>query len=249
MPGSPPFSVLVVDDDPVCRRFAVEALRGAGYAAREAASLADAVRAIADGGYDAILSDVELPDGRGTELPARTGTRLPLLAMSADLSAATRRALADAGYAGAIEKPLRAATLLDAVAAVLGQRPLAGASRVREPSDRLLDDEAALAAAGSRDVMDGLRALLRAELPRHRASVGAALDKRDAAAVRAVLHQLVAACGFCGAGRLARECAALGRALGAGGDVNAARASFLAALDATVAALDATATPRDPPPR
>lgn len=249
MPGSPPFSVLVVDDDPVCRRFAVEALRGAGYAAHEAGTLAEAVRVLADGRCDAILSDVELPDGRGTDLPARTATTLPLLAMSADLSAATRRALADAGYAGAIEKPLRAATLLDAVAAVLGRRPLAGASQVREPSDRVLDDEAALAAAGSHDVVDGLRSLLRAELPRHRGSVEAALDAGDAAAVRGVLHQLVAACGFCGAGRLARECAALGRALDAGGDANAAHARFLAALDATIAALDATATPRDAPSR
>jgi DNA-binding response OmpR family regulator len=248
MPASPPFSVLVVEDDPVCRRFAVEVLRGAGYATHEAGTLADAVSCLGTVRCDAILSDVRLPDGHGTEFPARARISVPLLAMSADLSVATRAALALAGYAGAVEKPLRAATLLDAVAAVLERRSVAPAPQVREPGDGVLDDEAALAAAGTHDVVAGLRSLLRAELPKHRASIEAALQAGDAPAVRGVLHQLHAACGFCGAGRLAREGAALGRALGATGEP-AARGRFLAALDDTVAALDATANPRDTLPR
>jgi CheY-like chemotaxis protein len=64
-------SVLVVDDDPAFRQVAAEVLRDRGYTiAGEAASLKDARKAIGTLQPDAILLDVNLPDGNGIALAA-----------------------------------------------------------------------------------------------------------------------------------------------------------------------------------
>ncbi|HVF35520.1 MAG TPA: response regulator [Candidatus Saccharimonadia bacterium] len=238
--------VLVVDDDPVCLRFVRDALEAEGYRVESVATLGAARRALVAGRYACLVCDLELPDGAGTAIvDDALGAHTPAVAISAEIAAARRGALLRAGFAAALEKPLRAAALVAALDAVAsGVTHALPADSVRPArGDALLDDEAALAVGGAPAVVDGLRALLRDELAPGAASIEAALARGDRDAARAVLHRLRAACGFCGAHRLLAAAEALASALAEGCDNADAQRHFSAALEATRAALvAATAT-------
>ena len=77
--------ILVVDDDARFRRVTTAALTAAGYdfdVAGDADSALDKVRAAADGAFDAVLLDVDLPDAPGwavIEAIREAGSRVPVL--------------------------------------------------------------------------------------------------------------------------------------------------------------------------
>jgi DNA-binding NarL/FixJ family response regulator len=104
MPGR----VLIVDDDPAFRRSAATLLAERGYrVVGEADNLEQARAAIARARPDALLLDVNLPDGDGIafaqELTAADhGVRV--LLTSSDAGAAPRRLLERSGAAGFVAK-------------------------------------------------------------------------------------------------------------------------------------------------
>ncbi len=231
-------SVLIVDDDPICREHATATLAAAGYTTHAVATLADARAALRAGRDDIVLCDLELPDGSGVELAGelRAGGRRAI-AMSADITPSRRATLRDAGFATALEKPIRAETLVATVGELVGRQ--AAPARKSEPErgeTAMLDDAAALLVAGNADVATGLRRLLRDELPAQRNEIAAALARDDRAAARAVLHRLRASAGFCGARALGRAAEALSDALDRG-QHDSAHAQFERVLDKTLAAL------------
>jgi len=77
--------VLVVDDEPQILRALQLKLRGAGYVVDTAATAADALAAAAARPPDAVILDLLLPDGRGTDVAAelRGWTSAPILVLSA----------------------------------------------------------------------------------------------------------------------------------------------------------------------
>ncbi len=86
VPQMPGLAVLVVDDHPVNRLVARGYLERMGAAVTEAGSGAEALARAADGNFDAILIDLDLPDMRGEEVVAnidRKGARLAIF--TADL--------------------------------------------------------------------------------------------------------------------------------------------------------------------
>ncbi len=96
-PGPRPWTagrVLLVDDDPEVRAATAARLRAWGATVAEAGSLAEARRVLADPAQSPglVLLDLQLPDGRGTELlPALRGAGgrpLPTVWLSADPAAA-----------------------------------------------------------------------------------------------------------------------------------------------------------------
>jgi len=99
---SPDGSVLLVEDDPDLRRALGLVLRARGLSVSEAADGASALERLAEGGFDAVVADLGLPDLEGTELLGRLreaapGTRLVVLTgrSGADLRRSCRRAGAD----------------------------------------------------------------------------------------------------------------------------------------------------------
>ncbi len=124
-PAAPP-DVLVVDDDPSIARLVEERLVAEGYAVRRAATLAGARQAVAERLPDAIVSDVLLPDGRGSRLVedirSSPGGDLPVIVVVSVLAAFVDRV--EAIHCGAdayFEKPVdwdrlakRLRSLLDA---------------------------------------------------------------------------------------------------------------------------------------
>ena len=219
MPALHPLRILVVEDDSTSRRFLVEALAEAGHEVVPCTDYRAAVAASA-GRLDLVLTDLALPDGGGEALfrHLRTGAvaanrAIPVVALSAEVSPRLRARLLSAGFAAVVEKPVALEALerllLDMQAGVADPGSGGSSSWDAAPQDYDraraaaqqpdLDDAAALMATGTQENVAGLRRLFRDELPAQLERIDAALASGDAAGVRAVLHRLVAACGFCGA--------------------------------------------------
>jgi DNA-binding NarL/FixJ family response regulator len=103
-----PVRVLLVDDDAVFRQSAAEVLAERGYdVVGQAGTVAEARVAVVELRPDALLLDVNLPDGNGvafaTEL-TRDGGSLRILLTSTDSSAVTRRLLNRSGAVGFVPK-------------------------------------------------------------------------------------------------------------------------------------------------
>lgn len=89
-PGSS--RILVVDDEPVVRRFAARVLEAEGFRVSEAADGVEALRLLHDEApdVDAVLSDIVMPRLNGVELLqviSTTHPQLPVLLMSGYASA------------------------------------------------------------------------------------------------------------------------------------------------------------------
>ncbi|HET9672269.1 MAG TPA: response regulator [Actinomycetota bacterium] len=112
--------VLIVDDDEKNRRLAADVLAAAGFETIAAATGTEGVSLAAERAPDVILMDLRLPDMDGAEA-ARTlrageqTARIPVVAMSALSLEASGAWLEGAGFAGALEKPIRVATFPDQV--------------------------------------------------------------------------------------------------------------------------------------
>jgi DNA-binding NarL/FixJ family response regulator len=101
-------SVLIVDDDGGFRRAAAELLTGRGYhVVGEAASGDDALAHALELEPDAVLLDVNLPDGDGVTLAAELCARLDqprVLLISTDPDAVSTQELESCGATGFVAK-------------------------------------------------------------------------------------------------------------------------------------------------
>ncbi len=110
--------VLVVDDGMPNRMIAETMLRRAGYEVDQAVDGTDALVKLAQRDYAAILMDMRMPKMDGLDAtreirqrPGRTG-RTPIIAMTANVSEADRRACIAAGMNDFLGKPVRKDELL-----------------------------------------------------------------------------------------------------------------------------------------
>jgi CheY-like chemotaxis protein len=215
----PPLQILAIEDDAVAARFLCDAIVHLGHAVQHAADGADGLALTVSTRFDWVITDLRLPDMRGEDVLARlragrnASAQTPVVAISGELSAQRRRALLDAGFHAAWEKPLRLAqlhTLL--LPAQPGVKEAGAAYAVRTAHACEFDDAAALAACGSADVLAGLRTLFATELPEQIARLRSAITTGDLAAIDAIAHKLRGGCRFCGATALQRALDALGPA-------------------------------------
>ena len=117
--------VLVVDDEPDIRETLAEILEHDGYQVDIASGGRDALERIAASDYDAILSDIRMPEMNGMELYRRLQGISPDLAgrfivVTGDDLSGSVRAFLDATGVPFIEKPFGPADVRRAVAAKLG---------------------------------------------------------------------------------------------------------------------------------
>ena len=155
--------ILVVEDNPVNQMVATGLLAALGYTTDTADDGLAAIEAASDGGFDAILMDVQMPhmDGYTATRHIRaheTGRRRPIIAMTAAAVAGERERCLEAGMDDFLTKPVDAARLADTLKRLArtrsvvrrpaGPGPARGAPRarrlrrrravVREPGDREL---------------------------------------------------------------------------------------------------------------
>lgn len=113
--------ILVVDDSAVARGVARHVLGNAGFSVHCAASVADAVSFLAEGGRpDLILTDFNMPEADGVALidrlrHSRTMRETPVLVMTAGTDPAEKDRAKRAGATGWIVKPFDAEKLVSAI--------------------------------------------------------------------------------------------------------------------------------------
>ena len=111
----------MVDDEPQILRALGTSLRGAGYEVETADTAEGALTAAAMRPPDAVILDLVLPDGRGTDVCAelRTWTSAPVIVLSAVGEEREKLAAFDAGADDYVTKPVGIDELLARLKAVL----------------------------------------------------------------------------------------------------------------------------------
>jgi two-component system, OmpR family, KDP operon response regulator KdpE len=134
--------VLVVDDEPQFLRALATNLRGAGYVVATAASAAEARAAAGLAPPDAVILDLVLPDGTGTEVARdlRRWTEAPIIVVSAVGDEEEKIAALDAGADDYVTKPFAIGELLARLRAAL-RRTAPGAEPVVSFGDVSVDLE------------------------------------------------------------------------------------------------------------
>jgi CheY-like chemotaxis protein len=118
--------ILIVEEDAGFRRVFTHAMRealgdeGLDVAFVEAGSLAEARSRLREGGLDAALIDVTMPDGNGLELVGEindggVGRRIPTLVLSATLVPSVAVRALEAGASGALSKLVSVPETVDAL--------------------------------------------------------------------------------------------------------------------------------------
>ena len=113
--------VLVVDDEPQILRALQTNLRGAGYDVVTAANAGEALAAAAMRPPDAVILDLVLPDGRGTDVARelRRWSRAPIIVLSVVGEEQEKVAALDAGADDYVTKPFGIDELLARLRAAL----------------------------------------------------------------------------------------------------------------------------------
>jgi two-component system, OmpR family, KDP operon response regulator KdpE len=113
--------ILVVDDEPQILRALGATLRGAGYEVDAAATAESALAAAAARPPEAVILDLVLPDGSGTDVcrELRTWTEAPVIVLSAVGEEREKVAALDAGADDYVTKPFSVDELLARLRAVL----------------------------------------------------------------------------------------------------------------------------------
>jgi len=172
--------ILVAEDNLVNQRLAVRVLEKRGHAVTLANHGKDAVEEFVKGSFDVILMDIQMPEMDGFEATAairaheaKSGGRIPIMAMTAHAMQGDRERCLASGMDGYVSKPIRPEALfqeLERLVPSAGRRmktPVLDAAVTRNPA---LDDPA---------LMKELIALFLADLPGQFEALEAALAGKD----------------------------------------------------------------------
>jgi two-component system KDP operon response regulator KdpE len=121
--------VLVVDDEPQILRALRASLKGAGYEVETAETAEGALTALALSPPDAVILDLVLPDGRGTDVcrELRTWSKVPVIVLSVVGDESEKVAALDAGADDYVTKPFGVDELLARLRAAMRRvEPSAG---------------------------------------------------------------------------------------------------------------------------
>jgi DNA-binding response OmpR family regulator len=129
--------ILLVEDDPIARRFLAENLSADGFAVSEAGSVAGALAVLRSRSPALAVIDLGLPDGDGLELirdvrayelpAARVDRDLPLIVLSGRAGEADRLRGLNSGADDYVVKPFSVVELTARIRAVLRRRSLPAA--------------------------------------------------------------------------------------------------------------------------
>lgn len=121
-----PARVLVTDDTPANRKLVDLVLRQAGLTVDEAEDGLAAVNMVADGHYDLLLMDMQMPVMDGFTATSRlreSGVELPIIALTANVMQSDRERCELAGCTGFLTKPIDIDVLLATLAEFLPTCP------------------------------------------------------------------------------------------------------------------------------
>jgi CheY-like chemotaxis protein/anti-sigma regulatory factor (Ser/Thr protein kinase) len=116
--------ILVVDDEPDTRELVSTLLEGAGARTEVAASVAEALDAVARTKPDVVVTDIGMPGEDGYVFLKRlraAGQRMPAIALTAYARAEDRQRALSAGFQMHVAKPIEPKKLVTAVARLVGR--------------------------------------------------------------------------------------------------------------------------------
>jgi CheY-like chemotaxis protein/signal transduction histidine kinase/HPt (histidine-containing phosphotransfer) domain-containing protein len=233
-------SILVAEDNLFNQELAVRMLENDGWRVDAVADGAAAVRAAGAQRYDLILMDCQMPELDGYEATAairrhelETGrTRVPILALTANVLPEDRAHAYAAGMDEFLTKPVRRQQLLATIARLATTRPAPGKPAELEQvkdvkadatpdsvhttlNPQALDAIRALQRPGAPDLLSRIVAIFLSDAPGKLEQLREAVAHREMATVQQLAHALKSSSANIGAMRLsglARELEALGRA-------------------------------------
>ena len=236
--------ILVAEDNPINQKLVLSLLKQQRHTVTLVNNGQEAVEKAAQGGFDLILMDVQMPMMSGLEATAAIraqesavpGRHVPIMAMTAHAMASDREMCLQSGMDGYVSKPIRLEELLAAIDVV------SGASA--RPAPRLPKKPSAATSAllanfgGDPALLSDVIEMVLADSPATQQEIHRAVTARDAAAVASAAHALKGTVGLFSRAGAYEAAAALERA---------ARHGEMGQFDATTARLaeDMTTLRRD----
>ncbi len=203
----PAATVLVVDDGAENRELVRLVLEAAGLQVRQAENGALALDAVATGGVDLVLMDLQMPvmDGfSATRALRQRGVTIPVLALTANAMKGFEREIDEAGFSGFLTKPVDIDGMLAELARRLGgqqvgvqalgavagpEQPVAATQAQREPIRSRLAQHPRLAKVARSFAL---------QLPAKLQAMAQALARQDLAELAQLAHWLKGAGGTVG---------------------------------------------------
>jgi CheY-like chemotaxis protein len=197
--------VLVAEDSPVNREVMADFLSELECEADFVSNGLEAVEAVAQTEYGAVLMDCQMPDVDGYEATRRirarpSERRVPIVAVTAHAFEDERERTRQAGMDAFLSKPVKLDDLADLLNELL-PRELPAALVVTRSERAALDSDVARAPAV-------VRAFLK-HVPGQLAELTKAVQSSDTVRTQAIAHRLKGTCLAFGAGRMARLSAVL----------------------------------------
>ncbi len=207
-----PVRVLLAEDNPMNQKVVIRMLERDGHTVIVAGNGREALHDLAEGTYDLVLMDVQMPEMDGIEATARIrarerecGGHMPIIALTAHAMKGDKARCLEAGMDDYVTKPVTRASLLEAMARVLpissrGAQPQdspepADATMAQKPGtsdappERALDRTAILdRLGGDLDLIREIVNLFLDEYSSHLSRIREAFSRRDAEAIQRAAH-------------------------------------------------------------
>jgi len=191
--------VLLAEDNPVNRTVATRILEKAGHAVVGVENGQEAVSAFEAQPFDVVLMDVQMPgmDGLAAtaairKLEAKTGTRTPIIALTARAMRGDRDECLRAGMDGYLAKPIRVEELLSALERLATPEGKAQEQEVPPaPAAPVLDPEQALRSmGGDRSLLAEMAGLFSQDSTALLEEIRSALEAGNPQAIERAAHRL-----------------------------------------------------------
>jgi PAS domain S-box-containing protein len=248
---SRPLRVLVAEDNVVNRTLVTRLLQKRGHritAVEDGRAALEALTGPKANRFDVVLMDVQMPEMNGLEATAavrqheaaRSGRRVPIIALTAHAMQGDRERCLAAGMDAYLAKPIDVEELVSTVETCAESRTapsIVESARAISPQTPIFDPVAALShAGGDRRLLAEVVTFFREDYPAGLRRIAAAMKKGDAEALRLSAHALKGALATVGS-PAGREAAFALEQMGRNDDLEEAPAA-LAALRQVITSLE-----------
>src|SRR5215204_3644268 len=230
--------VLLVEDYPVNQMVAIRMLERSGFRVDAVNNGREAVEALSNIPYEAVLMDVQMPEMDGyqatAEIRRREGSdrHTPVIAMTADAMQGDRERALAAGMDDYIAKPVKHEELEAVLGRWIPQPEQEPPAHTRDEDSGTAEDTPALDLSvlesrrgpqrdGEPDKLARIVGLFIDDVPIRLDEMRQAVERREAQKVEETAHMLKGGSGYMGAVRMAKICAEI-QGLGASGELSRA---------------------------